>query len=228
MSTEETDSDDIALAGEYALHLLDESERQAFEDRMSTDPVLRNLVRDWDDQLALLTHDIAPVAPPADVKARLQNTLFPDTKTNRRPIWQWIAGGLIAASVIFGAVLLVPLLNSDVGPAPTFTANVVAEDGSLIVSANFIAETNTLALSRQAGDALPGRVLELWLIADGAAAPVSLGVLPNESKARIDVPPALAEQMRNGVLAISDEPSGGSPTGAPTGAVLAVGPVTGA
>lgn len=228
MSMEEEHSDDIALAGEYALHLLDDAERRAFEDRMTRDPMLRTLVRDWDDQLALLTGTIAAVDPAPAVKARLKNTLFPDTAERRRPFSTWLMGALVAVGVIVGAVILAPLLNPEVGPNPAFTAIVAAEDGSLIVSAGFIAETNTLAVSRQTGGAFPGRVLELWLIVDGADAPVSLGVLPGNPEARIDVPQTLAAQMQNAVLAISDEPLGGSPTGAPTGAVLAVGPVTGA
>lgn len=226
MSIEEEHSDDIALAGEYALHLLDDAERSALEQRMLDDPELRGLVRDWDDQLVLLTQDIAPVAPATAVKALLLKRLFPEARPRRNPIWAWITGGLVAASLIVGALLLVPLLNQDLTPSPTFTANVAAEDGSLVVRANFVAETNTLEISRQTGNPLPGRVFELWLIADGSDAPVSLGVLPDDRDARIAVSDTLARQMAGAILAISDEPPGGSQTGAPTGAVLAVGPVT--
>jgi len=70
---------------------------------------------------------------------------------------------------------------------------------------------DTLQLQRQAGGALPGRVLELWLIAEGAAAPVSLGVLPEAQDAQIIMPDTIAVQIASGLLAISDEPQGGSP-----------------
>ncbi|WP_424990767.1 anti-sigma factor [Fluviibacterium sp. S390] len=226
MSTQEDHSDDIALAGEYVLRLLDDVERRAFEARMANDAHLRDLVRDWESQLAPLADDIAPVTPPAAVKARLQTVLFPDAKPRRGKLWAWVSGGLVAASLVVGALLLGPLLDPDIGTAPTFVASVSAEDGSLVVLASFVAETNTLELSREAGAALPGRVLELWLIAEGAEAPVSLGVLLETPTTRIDVPQTLAGQMAGGALAISDEPPGGSPTGAPTGAVLAVGPIT--
>lgn len=225
MSPEEDHSDDTALAGEYVLHLLDDAERAAFEQRMAVEPALRDLVRDWDEQFSLMTQDIAPVTPPAAVKARLQNSLFSDNTAPRSRWWGWLMGGVAAAGIGIGAILLVPNLIPDAGPDPTYTASIAAEDGSLIVAARFIAETNTLQVSRQTGNALPGRVLELWLIADGADAPVSLGVLPDDLEARIKVPSALATQMAKAVLAISDEPVGGSPTGAPTGAVLAVGSV---
>jgi anti-sigma-K factor RskA len=54
---------------------------------------------------------------------------------------------------------------------------------------------------------------------------VSLGVLPASALAVVSVPEALRTATIGGTLAISDEPVGGSPTGAPSGAVLAVGSV---
>lgn len=226
MSTDEDHGNDIALAGEYVLHLLDGTEREAFERRMSDEPALRDLVRDWDEHFVQLTDSVAPVAPTKHVKARIQKSLFPDAATTRSRIWSWLAGGVVAAGVVFGAFLLVPVLIQGDDPAPTLTASVAAEDGSLVVAANFIAETSTLELSRKTGGAPAGRVLELWLITDDADAPTSLGVLSEDPEARIEVPPTLAQQLADAVLAISDEPPGGSPTGVPTGAVLAVGKIT--
>jgi len=228
MSIEEDHSDDIALAGEYVLRLLDAAACRAFEARLADEPALRELVRDWEDQFAPLAQGVAPVTPPASVKARLETTLFAATEPAPRPFWHWIAGGILAAGLVAGAVFLSPMLGPQVAPVPSFTASVAAEDGSLVVAASFISETNTLQILRQAGGALPGRVLELWLIADGATAPVSLGILPEDAQTLIALPEAVARQIAGAVLAISDEPPGGSPTGAPTGAVLAAGPVIGA
>lgn len=225
MSPQEDHNDDTALVGEYVLHLLDDTERVAFEARLNAEPALRELVRDWDAQLVTLADDIAPVTPPVMVKDKLQETLFPDTIKRKRSLWTWLAGGVAVAAIAIAAVLLVPSLLLDGGFDPAFTASVAAEDGSLIVAAAFIAETNALELTRETGAARPGRVLELWLIAEDADAPLSLGVLPDDATTRIDLLPDVVEQLANGLLAISDEPPGGSPTGAPTGDVLAVGEV---
>jgi anti-sigma-K factor RskA len=65
----------------------------------------------------------------------------------------------------------------------------------------------------------------LWLIAGGNA-PVSLGVLPDSGIVALAFPVDLKDQLRGATLAISDEPDGGSPTGQPTGAVLATGVVS--
>ena len=57
-------------------------------------------------------------------------------------------------------------------------------------------------------------------------APVSLGLLPTATNGAILVPVSLRTKLKGGTLAISDEPQGGSTTGAPTGAVLATGQLT--
>ncbi len=64
----------------------------------------------------------------------------------------------------------------------------------------------------------------MWLIA-GDDAPVSLGVLP-DGPVRLAIAPDLRPRLAGATLAISDEPPGGSPTGQPSGAVLATGPLT--
>ena len=75
------------------------------------------------------------------------------------------------------------------------------------------------------GEARPGRALELWLI-EGQGAVVSLGLLPDAREGEMIIGTALRARMSGAVLAVSDEPAGGSPTGAPTGAVLATGAVS--
>jgi anti-sigma-K factor RskA len=67
---------------------------------------------------------------------------------------------------------------------------------------------------------------ELWLVAEGTA-PVSLGILAAEERSSHDVPEAADPIARPGSqLVITLEPSGGSPTGQPTGPVLGAGPLT--
>jgi anti-sigma-K factor RskA len=68
-----------------------------------------------------------------------------------------------------------------------------------------------------------GRTPELWVIpADGK--PRSLGVVPEKAAAAMTVPPEHRAMLAEGVtLAVSLEPEGGSPTGAPTGPVVMTG-----
>lgn len=226
MTEKEGHKNDTVLAGEYVLHLLDATERRAFESRLNSEPALHNLVRDWEAGLAPLAKDIAPVLPPARLKTELERSLFPESRPASGWLWRWISGGLVAASLIAGGVLLAPTLGLRSTPVPALSASVASEDGSLVIAALYFDQGLTLEVERQTGAAFPGRVLELWLIAEGAAAPVSLGVLSSETQTSIDLSTDIATQLTGAVLAVSDEPLGGSPTGAPTGVVLATGVVT--
>ena len=215
---------DRALAGEYALGLLDPAEAAAFEARLVQDPELRALHAEWAADFASLTEDFPEVAPPARLKTTLEATLFPPT-SRRKAGFGWLLGGALAAGL---AVVL--LLNAGVfaplGPgSPALTATIAAEDGAIRVAAAYDATNGTLSLERTVGAAAPGRALELWLIA-GNNAPVSLGVLTQDARTTLTIPAALRPVLSGGTLAISDEPPGGSPTGAPTGEVLATGAVT--
>ena len=105
------------------------------------------------------------------------------------------------------------------GPTPTFTANLAAQDRSIVVAAVFVEDSGSLFVEWQIGDRIDGRDVELWLIA-GTDAPVSLGVLAKGTPiTEFAVALALQSLLVGGVLAVSDEPLGGSPTGD----VLAVG-----
>jgi anti-sigma-K factor RskA len=222
---QEQREDDQALAAEYALGLLEPADARAFEARMARDPVLRALYVIWAEDLARLTDTIAPVTPPPPVYTALDLRLF---GAARQGWLHWLGlvpaliGGLVAAALVY-VVTSFGLLTSPVGPR--LNAEIAATDQSLVVMAAFDPTTEHLLLTRTAGAAVPGRVLELWLIA-GDNPPVSLGVLPDTAAAELSLSPTVVAALTGGTLAISDEPPGGSPTGQPTGAVLAMGPVT--
>src|SRR5690606_27694698 len=112
-------------------------------------------------------------------------------------------------------------------PAPVereqFVASLAADGSAVRYLAVYDEGADRIGLSRLAGKAAPGRAFELWVI-EGQNAPVSLGVLPDDERATLPVSEALRAMMIAGaVIAISDEPEGGSPTGQPTGAVMAAG-----
>ncbi|MBR2657438.1 MAG: anti-sigma factor [Loktanella sp.] len=225
MTAADDHNDDIALAGEYALHLMDADARRAFEARLDAEPALRALVVEWNEQLAPLADNFTPQTPPPAVKARINAVLFPATPSRTWSLWRVLAGSGLAAVLAVGVLVMLPQDPAPTPFTPSLTAEIAAEDASLIVLASFAPETGVLRIDRQAGAANDGRVLELWLIAEGADAPVSLGVLPEETQTDIALPETLAQAISGGTLAISDEPLGGSPTGVPTGDVLALGAV---
>ena len=228
MTSPDDHSDDVALAGEYALHLLDAEARSEFETRFQNEALLRQLVKEWDEELASLADGFAPVAPPAQIKAQIEKRLFAEARAQRSglSLWRFVMGAGFAAALGIAVLVVLPSVDTPAPFAPEFTAELAAEDQSLVVLASYAPDAGVLRIDRQTGGARPGRALELWLIADGATAPVSLGVLPEDAVTDITLPETLAGEIAGGTLAISDEPPGGSTTGAPTGDVLAVGAVT--
>ncbi|HEY8383822.1 MAG TPA: anti-sigma factor, partial [Microvirga sp.] len=65
----------------------------------------------------------------------------------------------------------------------------------------------------------PGRALEIWTIPEANGRPISVGVLDTVRSMQLNLGQAPGLRQSH-VLAISIEPSGGSPTGQPTGPVI--------
>ncbi len=222
--------EDVHLAAEYALGVLQGPERQAFERRIAQEPALAAEVRDWDESLVGLADGYAPETPPRQAWSRVEARLFAASAPDARPSL-WSSLGFwrgLAALCLAGVIGLGAWNFRSISPGPdnqTVIAQVQNEAAKLKLAVAFDPATGELRLNRIEGSPPAGRSLELWLIA-GNAAPVSLGVLPADATSRIALPERLRDKLAGSVLAISDEPEGGSPTGAPTGAVLATGELT--
>ncbi|MCR9110344.1 anti-sigma factor [Marivita sp. XM-24bin2] len=216
------------LAAEYALGLLSDAEIAAFEARLEEDAELRADVLAWQEHFAAAIYqETEAVEPSPQLAKRLQTVLFkPEKRSLWQQIWPYGLGGVAAALVLWlsvttGLVTLDDALRADLVAelAPT-------EDGEgLLIRAAVDTERGAVQVVRSAGAAPEGRVFELWLIA-GDTAPVSLGLLSADESTLIDLPEDILADLPGALLAISDEPPGGSPTGAPTGLVRAAGPLT--
>ena len=220
------DGDDRVLAAEYVLGLMPAADRRAFEDRLGGDAALRADVAAWAEDFVSLTDAFPEVTPPAVIWPRIEAALDTPVLTAPRRrrgigIFGYALGGLVAAGLAW-VVMTTGLMTP---AAPDIPARIAAEDNGLVFAAAYDVDTGTLELQHQSGTHAPGRSFEFWLIA-GDAAPVSVMVWPaGGTTEAVMLPADLAAQLPNAVLAISDEPEGGSPTGQPTGEVLAVGSV---
>ncbi len=221
--------DDGILAAEYVLRLLPQREETAFEERLAREPGLMDYVSFWATRLSGLNDEVPEVAPPSRTRRRLMHRLFGSVERGtfwqRAGLWQALSLASVALAVFLGVqVLRTPETVLPGAGGPLLISEIAAEDQSLRVLAVYDPDADRLSVSRTAGQAAAGRALELWAIAEGAA-PVSLGVLPDDPRATLTLPADLVPLVASLTLAISDEPPGGSPTGAPTGDVLAVGQV---
>ena len=218
----DTPEDDDALASEYVLSLLDSDEAREVERRAATDSAFMAKIRLWEARLAPLAENIAEVRPPAFLKARVMKAVTtPEQHGLRKRFSQWVVPALIAACV--GVLVLWNMVLRGPDFEPAYHASLLTSDGGLQIEAGYAPDSSLFKVLRPQGDPRPNRALELWLIPEGADAPVSLGVLPDARETLFELTPELGRLIAGGTLAVSDEPRGGSPTGAPTGAILATG-----
>jgi anti-sigma-K factor RskA len=232
------DDDLEVLAGEYVLGMLAPDEHRAVERRLLDNPDLARRVAGWEDWLAPLSEDLPPVTPRPEVWQRLR---FAVTGRRREPrawwwdrvgLWRgWAAAATAAAAGLAALVLLRPpaepqlvaVLSNPEG-RPLWVVQASAEEGRPLWVARASAEAGGLLTRSLAGRAAPGRVPELWLFPPEGQAPVSLGVLdPAGVNRRSLAEPAQRALEPGDALAVSLEPPGGSPTGAPTGPVVSRG-----
>lgn len=136
----------------------------------------------------------------------------------------WRAIGLGGAALAAALALYLGFGQPIVAPAPTHVAVLAAADGAAVLVARLDAGSRRLVLDPVALPSIePDQALELWLLPPDGTAPRSLGLLPASAAATphsTELPAADAGDLGRGALAVSLEPSGGSPTGQPTGPVL--------
>ncbi len=225
MSDQQDISEDEALAAEYVLRLLDAESERAFEARLNTDPALREQVRFWEAEFASLADDLPPEAPPPAVRAKLiAEPAGTDAQAARGGSWGWVRGWLafpaLAAVALATFLLISPLLRGPVFD-PTLHATLISADGAVHIEAGYSPDGKLFKVIPEEGAPAAGRDFELWVIGANAEAPVSLGVIPADQESLFEITPEIAALIDGGTLAVSDEPEGGSPTGAPTGTILA-------
>lgn len=219
MSDHQDIPEDKALAAEYVLRLLDADAERAFEARLQAEQDLRAQVHFWEAEFAVLASDLPEEAPSPSVKAKLVAELSGEG-SRRRWAWSWLAFPVLAAMAVAAFLAFSPMLR---GPAfdPTLHATLISEDGAVHIEAGYAPDGNLFKVIPQQGAPATGRDFELWVINPDADAPVSLGVIQADRESLFEITPEIAALIDGGTLAVSDEPEGGSPTGAPTGAILA-------
>ena len=227
------EGDDI-LAAEYVLGVLPGAERAMLVTRMKREPELERLVEAWQARLASLDENYGEVPAPASVKKALDARLFQKGASPapaRVSLWNSLAFWRTSAIAALGALavaLVVPSAIPPQGAMPTsgLAASLASDASPVRYIALFDTGHQALRLSHLAGQRASGHDFELWLI-EGGNAPVSLGVIPDGKAITITLSAEIVRKLAQGAaLAISDEPKGGSPTGAPTGAVLAAGEIS--
>jgi anti-sigma-K factor RskA len=232
ISAEERDQ----LAAELALGVLEGDELVRAQALFSQDAEFRSAVAEWLGRLSPLLDEVEPVQPPDSVWLALERQLGVPPAANdnlqrlrrRLSLWRGVAAGAsaLAASMAFILVTRPPQVAPPVtvtAPAPMIAMLGDEQKGALLV-ASWNPGQNSLRMSAAAEiPADPAHSHELWVIpADGT--PRSLGTMPTIAKMQMPIAANMVQELREGAtLAVSVEPLGGSPTGLPTGPVVASG-----
>lgn len=219
-----------ALCGEYLLGTLRGSARRRFERALEEEPQVALRLRYWESRSLPRYSETIAIQPSHGAWKRLEREL---ELARYRPRWFRRAGlwraWAVAATLALLAAIASPILLPGLRTAELVEiARLESSDKREVLRAELSSDRRTLRLRpvRQV-IAGPTQSYELWLLPAGGGAPVSLAVL-GTLDARFAVSPEQAEKLRRGAkLAVSVEPAGGSPTGAPTGPVILVGEVVG-
>lgn len=230
-----------ALAMDHALGGGSRAERKAAELRLLSDPEFRAAVERWQVMLAPLD-DVTPgVAPPPSVWAAIAAEVEPQPRRaaalpavaggwwNNLGLWRGLAfaGPVLAAVAVTVLVqgTWYPGASAAVAGGPALVATLADADGKPLIAAAFDPASGQVRFAPVAASdqSAIGKVPELWVI-EGKNPPQSLGVIDIAVGRSQTIPRDRLAGLKPGViLAISIEPTGGSPTGAPTGPVIATG-----
>ncbi|MBB3946467.1 anti-sigma-K factor RskA [Rhizobium skierniewicense] len=223
---------DNAIAAEYVLGVLSFTDRKKVETRILTDDAFARLVQNWETHFSGLNSAYEPDTPPAATLAKIEKRLFGtphQSKASISGLWSSLAfwrGMTAMASAAAALVVLVSAFNVRTPEQPTrmsYMAELSSPDVPMAVMVAYNAHSGKMVLTPMAAGENQQKSLELWLVnADGT--PHSLGVVDPHKDAEMVVPVKMRDQLKDGMtLAVSLEPYGGSPTGKPTGPVLASG-----
>ncbi|MGH8780526.1 anti-sigma factor [Paraburkholderia sp.] len=240
MNTSLSGPGDLRCA-EYVLGVLDTAGRREIEKALQRDPRLADSTARWQNRLLPLGEDIGEMAPPAYVWTRIESELGFVSAAPRRPptgfwnnlrAWRWVGIGSSMAVAALVVLSVVPLLHKPAavpGAGGYMVASIVGQDSGTGWTATVdVQRARMVIVPVTATPIAVGHSAELWLIPPGAR-PIPLGLVAADHPTIVSLSgPGLAQLATRTVLAVSLEPPGGSPTGLPTGPVVAKGVVDGA
>ena len=234
-----SEEEDIeALAGEYVLGTLDAAERAAVAARRQREPALAAAIEAWEQRLApldeagrgdratgraVLAHRGEP-RPAANARRRRRpgRGRAPRSSTSRAVCAAGVPAPSPAARSPPASVLftLVQSVWREAQPA-NFVAVLQKDAASPAFLVEVDLRSRLLTVRPVAAERQAGKSYELWLIHAKLGPPKSLGVIADRG---FTVRPALAGYdsavVEDATYAVTLEPEGGSPTGAPTSAPL--------
>jgi anti-sigma-K factor RskA len=216
-----------ALCGEYILGTMRGRPRRRFERALKEEPFVAARLAYWQRTHAPRPSDQMRIQPDPATWHRLENEL--GLAKYRQPWWRRSGLWRVWATVATAALVIVAGIEFQRWESPhqlVEVAKLGTKEQPNTVTASLSADREFLELrAARPIEAGPAQSYELWVIPKEGGAPLSLAVL-GRLDARLVVPQGHRKRLQAGAtLAVSVEPAGGSPTGAPTGPVIMTGAI---
>jgi len=222
------DRDDRALAGEFALGLLEGDERAVAERRLASDPAFAREVELWRARFTAFDDATAPHAAGDDLWRRIEAGMpsrLGARESREGLLSRWWNSVPALRAAAFSASLAALLLAIGLGFAiqaarqqPVMIAVLLDGDRAGAVVHTY-ADGRHVLLPLTSINVPAGKALEVWTLPSRERGPVSVGLM-NRARALTlqlrDLPATRTDQL----FEITLEPATGSPTGRPTGPVL--------
>jgi anti-sigma-K factor RskA len=213
------------LAAEYVLGTLRGPARARFQSLLKYDAALRQRVAEWEERLTPLAAAAEEIAPPTRVWQRIAERI-----AGRSGWWTGLAFWRTCAAITTTAVLALGIYVGTLPkPEPPIAMVAVMSDDkarpAMVVSWPQLRDARDphirVRIVQDQPTMAPDTSWQLWILPGAKAAPIPLGLVALEPMQTI----RLDRSQIKGVwqswgIALSVEPKGGSPTGAPTGPVI--------
>lgn len=238
MNSPPDEADEQLRYAEYALGVLDAEARAAVEREMATNGQAAAAVAAWQAYLAPLAHAVPEVAPSPElwngirqrvgVRAARQRPKPPALWNNVR-LWRWVGVGACALAAACLVLLLLFPFRAVFTPRGLMVSAIRQQNGVTDWTATMDLDRRQILIVPAETVSVGGnRSTELWLVPAGRA-PIAVGVIRSDRPTVLPLGRALLAQLGpTAALAVSVEPRGGSPTGQPTGPIIATGAISGA
>lgn len=241
MNTPAREDDDDLRYAEYVLGILDPDTRAAVAQDIERSPAAAAAVAEWQRNLLPLAEEVVDVAPAPYVWARIRDALELNAPAravprkglwNNLPLWHWIGIGASAVAIASLMFVITPPRPAPVPVAASagyMVSNIQQDNGVTGWTATMDLQNARMVVVPASPTAFEqGRAPELWLIPVGQK-PISVGMILPDKPTTLALDAALLSRLGpTALLAVSVEPIGGSPTGQPTGAVIAKGAISAA